>query len=259
MEISGKDISGSTAQFEISCKTLSEADSSGYFAKLKGLDKLPLGTYVITEITAPEGYTVADQTKPLIMKIRQEGDNAVTYYTADPSLFQVLEDKIILSEKTALGKAALLKKITVKEDDETDISAYSPEGTTYEIYYKTSGNLAVTVIFGKDGKPAEIIYPEGIKVTNEGGTIILPAGDYCAKETHSGYGLYLDTTEREFTVTEDKVTAFEFSDEPVYTGFDCLLKKVKSNVLSEQIIPMIPVEGAQFDLSYYAGFYEGGS
>ncbi len=259
VEISGKDISGSTAQFEFSCKTLSEADSSGYFAKLKGLDKLPIGTYVITEITAPEGYTVADQTKPLIMKIRQEGDNAVTYYTADPSLFQVLEDKIVLSEKTALGKAALLKKITVKEDDETDISAYSPEGTTYEIYYKTSGNPAVTVIFGKDGKPAEIIYPEGIKVTNEGGTIILPAGDYCAKETHSGYGLYLDTTEKEFTVTEDKVTAFEFSDEPVYTGFDCLLKKVKSNVLSEQIIPMIPVEGAQFELSYYAGFYEGES
>ena len=259
VEISGKDISANTAQFEISFKTLSEADSNGYFSKLKGLNKLPLGTYVITEIKAPEGYTVADQTKPLIMKIRQEGNNAVTYYTADPSLFQVLEDKIILSEKTALGKAKLLKKITINEDDETDTSAYSPEGTTYEIYYKTSGKLAVTVIFGKDGKPAEIIYPDGIKATNEGGTIILPAGDYCAKETHSGYGLYLDTSEKEFTVTEDKVTAFEFSDEPMYTRFDCLLKKVRSSSLPDQIISMIPVEGAQFDLSYYAGFYEGES
>ena len=257
VEISGKDVSGNTAQFEISYKTLSEADSSGYFAKLNGLNKLPLGTYVITEITAPEGYTVADQNKPLIMKIRQEGNEAVTYFTADPSIFQVLEDKIILNEKTALGKAMLLKKITVSEDDDADTSVYSPEGTTYEIYYKTSGNLAVTVIFGKDGKPAEIIYPEGIKVNNEGGTIILPSGDYTAKETHSGYGLYLDTSEKVFTVYEDKVTAFEFDDEPVFTRFDCLLKKIKSSSITDQIVSMIPVEGAEFNLSYYAGFYEG--
>ncbi len=245
------------AVFEISAKTLSEADASGYFSKLKGLSALPLGTYVITEIKAPAGYKMADASKPLMMKIRQEGNDAVAYYTADPSEYQVLEDKIVLNEASNNGKAFFRKKITVNEDDDFEMSLYSMEGTEYAVFHKESGSLALTVVFGKDGKYREVKFPSGVKTQDIGddGVLKLPAGEYVAKEIHSGYGLYLDNTEKTFTVNENETAEIEFSDEPVFTRFDWLIKKVRSN-LSSEIVSMIDVEGAEFTLCYYAGFYD---
>ena len=250
------------AQFEISAKTMSESDGSGYFSKLKGITKLPLGTYVVTEIKAPDGYIVADQSKPLIMKIHQDGNNAAVYYSADPSIFSVLEDKILLNESIIKGAGSFKKKIIAPEGIETDISLYSMEGTTYNIYYKESGKLALSMVFGEDGKVSEVIYPDGIKNVSSGGDdgiISLPAGDYTAKEIHSGYGMYLDTEEKSFTVSENNTTEIEFNDEPAFTRFDCLIKKVRNSSLSDEVLSLIPVDGAEFDIAYYAGFYENDS
>lgn len=249
------------AGFEISSKTLSDADPSGYFSKLKGIKKLPLGTYLITEIKAPEGYMLTDSSKPLLIKIHQEGNEAVTYVSADPLTYQVLDDKIVLNECPVTSKALFRKKLALNENDEVDTSLYSPEGTEYSIIYKKSGALAMTVIFGKDGKPSEIKYPDGVKVKT--GDIKdetdLPVGEYIAKEVHSGYGMYLDTSEKTFTVKENETAEFEFSDEPVFTRFDWLIKKVRSSSLSNEVVSMIPVEGAEFTLNYYNVFYENDS
>ena len=262
LNINGTSDANGKGRFEFSLKTLSAADPSGYFSKIKGLSKLPLGTYVITEIKPPKGYKETDASKPLIMKIRQEGNSAVVYYSADPSVFTVLEEKIVLNEAVIKGKASFIKKMLAPEGVNVDLSTYSLEGTTFSIFYKESGNTALTVVFGKDGRVKELSGPDKAKrddLIGEDGYISLPVGEYIAKEVHSGYGFYLDTEQKEFEIIQDHKTDVEFADEPVFTGFDCLLKKVKNEELSDNVISMIPVNDAQFRISYYAGFYEGDS
>jgi len=252
---SGKTLDNS-AEFEISAASLKSADKSGYFSKFKGT-RLPLGTYVITEVLAPEGYKKADPSKPLIMKIQQDGENAVTYYSADPAIYQVLEDKIVLNEEIKLGQGNFTKKVEAADSIDADTRLYSPEGTTYNIFYKSSGKLAVTLIFGKDGKVSEIKYPDGVKQdSNDDGLVCLPAGEYTAKEVHSGYGIYLNTEEKVFTIVENSISVFDFIDEPVFSKFDLLIKKIKNSALSDQVLSMIPVGDAEFMLSYYAAYYE---
>ena len=145
------------------------------------------------------------------MKIRQEGNTAVAYYSAEHEIYQVLEDKIVLKEQPEKGRASFKKKIAVNNVDNVDTSLYSMEGTEYAICYKSSGSLALTIVFGKDGKYKDVRYPDGINVQAVGnnGVLDLPAGEYTAKEIHSGSGLYLDTSEKEFTVKENETAEFE--------------------------------------------------
>lgn len=250
--------SDSSAEFEISAANLTAADKSGYFSKFKD-KRLPLGTYVVTEVLAPEGFKPADREKPLIMKIHQEGGSAVTYYSADPTIYQVLEDRIILNEDIKHGASLFRKKIEVPDMVTAYTGLYSLEGTTYEISYKSSGKPALTITFGKDGNVKEIKYPDGVKAIqtgDENGYISLPTGEYTAKEIHSGYGIYLNTEVKTFKIEENDKKEIEFSDEPVFCKFDHLIKKIKNNNLSDQVISMIPVGDAQFTLSYYAAFHE---
>ena len=245
-------------EYEINAKFLRASTSKEYFAGFTG-KKLPLGTYVITETRAPDGFKKPDPTKPVIMKIRQEGQEAVTYYSSDPTIYQVLEDRMILNEEIKYGKGLFLKKIVEPESVNADMRLYSPEGTTYDIRHKYSGLTVVTLVFGKDGKLSEVKYPEGVKVPaviDENGAIRLPEGEYTARELHSGYGLYLDKEVKEFSITENTTTEIEFQDEPVFTRFDLLIKKVKAGGLSDEVISRIPVSDAEFTLSYYADFYE---
>lgn len=249
-----------SAYFTISAKTLSSADPAGYFSGFKGT-RLPLGTYVITEVKAPDGYKAADQDKPVIMKIHQEGNEAVTYYSAEPSIYKILEDRILLYEEAKTGTGLFRKVIENTTGIDADLSLYKTEGTTYEIFHKISGNLAITLVFDKEGKVSEYSYPSGVipdgKSGNDG-TIYLPAGEYTAKEKHSGQGLYLNTEEKAFVIEEGKTAEIEFKDEPVFTRFDLLIKKIRNSGLSEEVLSMIPVDGAEFRLKYYAGFYEDG-
>ena len=257
VEIGSSFVTEGKAEFRIDADTLRDAADSGYFYNFKGTT-LPLGTYVITEIKAPEGYMTVDPSKPLIMKIKQEGNTAVTYFSADPDTYKVLDDRILLNETAFTARGLFRKKVTVPEQLNANTSLYSPEGTTYVISHKESGKTAVTLVFGKDGKVSEIKYPDGVKPDSQGddGYVTLPIGEYKAKETHSGYGLYLNTEEKTFTVEYNKNSEIEFSDEPVFTGFDLLLKKVRNSSLSDEVLSLIPVEGAEFTLSYYAAFYE---
>ena len=68
--------------------------------------------------------------------------------------------------------------------------------------------------------------------------------------------LLLPTSEVPFSVTVNNTSEIEFADEPVFAKFDCLIKKVRSNDISDEVAALIPVEGAEFSILYFADFIE---
>lgn len=216
--VSGQ-VSETDGRITISPDTLAVADATGYFKSFSQLDQLPLGTYRVTETSAPDGYAVAR--KPVVFYITDVHGSAETGVAGDASFYNIASgSEVIMKEpalvgfyapsKTASGAAALISGL------------HSLEGTRYGIYYKANGKLVCTVDFNASGAVSNVEYASGIvpsKTWKTGDKVIeLAAGEYYAKELNAGKWFFIDGAAHVFTVNAGKTSEMEFTDKPVIPG-----------------------------------------
>ncbi len=248
----------STGRFTISVQTL--ATLFPYFQPFAQLDApaLPIGNYVIVEKTAPAGYELA--ASEFAWWVKQVG-NAASHgaYNVDTAtyVFTALNGSpVYLKENPKYGYADFLKTVTSNNGlEQIAPDLYSLDSTQYEVY-TDADNLVMTLTFDATGHVKNVEYSSVLtldaadKWTN-GDTVKLPAGEYYIKELHSTKGYYLDTTAYTFTVTEGNTTDVEVSDKPIVAPFDFVLKVPESTTLSQEVLDLLSMEGAEFTVTYY--------
>lgn len=119
-------------------------------------------------------------------------------------------------------------------------SCYSLAGAVYGIYSDAGCSAQVTTL-----------------TTDAGGNaaaVSLNAGTYYYKELTAPAGYALDSSVQSFTVTDGQNTALSVSDTPTNDPTLITLKKIDS-VTGEAAQGGASLEGAEFTVKYYAGFY----
>ena len=193
----------------INQSTLAAADSTGYFSGFNSLRELPLGTYRITEISAPSGYTVAPSTKPLVYYIYDNNGTPKFDHIGDTTIYNAATaSDIVMQETPQVGFYAPTK--IVAAGSQTITGLHSLNGTKYGIYYKSNDNLVCTVTFNAAGAVSDVVYAAGITPihpwTAGNANIELAVGDYYAKEITAGRWFKLDTSTHDFSVTANVTT-----------------------------------------------------
>ena len=123
-------------------------------------------------------------------------------------------------------------------------SCYSLAGAVYGIYSDAGCSAQVTTL-----------------TTDAGGNaaaVSLNAGTYYYKELTAPAGYALDSSVQSFTVTDGQNTALSVSDTPTNDPTLITLKKIDS-VTGEAAQGGASLEGAEFTVKYYAGFYDAGN
>lgn len=205
-------VTNTSGTVTISINTLKSADKNGYFSKLNAL---PLGTYKVTEISAPNGYLASD--KPLVIYVADGGGNALIGYVYDSSVYKMRSNsEIVMNEQAKTGfyspnKSAAANSALID-------GVHSLNGTKYGIYYKANDRLVCTVTFDSSGDLSEVEYDSMVKpytVWKPGDKgIELAEGDYYAKEQSSGRWFFVDSAVYEFTVTSKDTSNMNFEDQP---------------------------------------------
>lgn len=201
----------------INQSTLAAADTSGYFSSFNSLRELPLGTYKVTEISAPNGYTVAPSEKPLVFyAYNNNGTVGDGYIFNDNTIYNAASSsEIVMQETPQVGFYAPTK--IVAAGSQTITGLHSLNGTKYGIYYKDNDNLVCTVTFNAAGAVSDVVYAAGITPihpwTVGNANIELAVGDYYAKEITAGRWFKLDTSTHDFSVTANVTTTADLTDE----------------------------------------------
>ena len=123
-------------------------------------------------------------------------------------------------------------------------SCYSLAGAVYGIYSDAGCSAQVTTL-----------------TTDAGGNaaaVSLNAGTYYYKELTAPAGYALDSSVQSFTVTDGQNTALSVSDTPVNDPVAITLTKIDS-ATGETAQGGASLEGAEFTVKYYAGFYNAGN
>ena len=123
-------------------------------------------------------------------------------------------------------------------------SCYSLAGAVYGIYSDAGCSAQVTTL-----------------TTDAGGNaaaVSLNAGTYYYKELTAPAGYALDSSVQSFTVTDGQNTALSVSDTPVNDPVDITLTKIDS-ATGEAAQGGASLEGAEFTVKFYAGFYDAGN
>ena len=123
-------------------------------------------------------------------------------------------------------------------------SCYSLAGAVYGIYSDAGCSAQVTTL-----------------TTDAGGNaaaVSLNAGTYYYKELTAPAGYALDSSVQSFTVTDGQNTALSVSDTPVNDPVAITLTKIDS-ATGEAAQGGASLEGAEFTVKYYAGFYNAGN
>lgn len=123
-------------------------------------------------------------------------------------------------------------------------SCYSLAGAVYGIYSDAGCSAQVTTL-----------------TTDAGGNaaaVSLNAGTYYYKEITAPAGYALDSSVQSFTVTDGQNTALSVSDTPVNDPVRISINKIDS-ATGETAQGGASLEGAEFTVKYYAGFYDAGN
>ena len=200
----------------INQSTLAAADSTGYFSSFNSLRELPLGTYKITEISAPAGYTVVSASKPIVWYVYDNNGTNGSDFIADNTIYNSASaSEIVMQETPQVGFYAPTKVVAAGSPVITGL--HSLNGTKYGIYYKDNDNLVCTITFNASGAVSDVVYAAGITPihpwTSGNANIELAVGDYYAKEITAGRWFKLDTSTHDFSVTANATTTADLTDE----------------------------------------------
>ena len=198
----------------VSINTLAAADSTGYFNGFRSLGQLPLGTYKVSETSAPTGYTVANE--PIVFYVYDNNGTVARDNIGNTTIYNAVSaSDIIMSEKAQIGFYAPTKVAS----GSTITGLHNLNGTQYGIYVKSNDSLIATVTFNGNGAISSVVYAAGItptKAWSSGDTSFeLAAGDYYAKELKAGNWFLVDNTAHNFTVTANNTTTMNLSDTPI--------------------------------------------
>lgn len=216
------------------------------------IDRLPEGTYTLTEVLAPteDGYTTAET-----ITFEISGDDVVTKVEMKDDFTVVEISKVDLINKDEIEGAVMeiyryittVEKEEIKDEDGNVIDVVETEKTelskeplyTWISGYKYDENGEVVI--GDDGKP--------VIDRNEDGTIKphvithMPVGDYLLVEKTAPAG-YLLSTEIEFTV-DDKL--YHYADD-----METILRDEDGNILvndNEKIFVQMEDDYTKLDVS----------
>ena len=230
---------------------------SNYFASFNSYNELPLGTYVVREVSAPNGYNAIPTNAAFVIVVYQgtDGQHHKKSYSTNQYFYSLDEDNAEVYEPEKLGYGSFFKDSTVNSSLSTIApTLYDLAGTKYEVYYTDSNKLACTITFESSGKMSAVSFPSGVNgvFSYSNQTIELPVGSYYAKEVQTGDGYYLNSGTQSFTITENQTTSVTFDNEPMYADFNLVLSKlVTATGISQEAADLYSVKGAVFSVNYY--------
>jgi hypothetical protein len=201
------------------------------------VDELPLDTYYVKEITASQGCELDETVYPV----------EITGTTT-----KTLDVKITSKEPTTNGSAKI-KKV----GDATYLKSlvgnncYSLAGAVYGVYNDESctdpvmtlddsgKSVALTLTTDKNGDTEEVKVPEGT---------------YYVKEITASKGFTLDTTVYDVTAVNGETSEIVSEETPTTDPFG--LTVIKNDSVIQKSTSQAPtLEGVQFTLKYYDGYY----
>ena len=171
-------------------------------------------------------------------------------WTTAPASFKVYilstgsaTQNILGYEYTPTGTVSL-SKTSANTGITSGNSCYSLAGAVYGIYSDAGCSAQVTTL-----------------TTDAGGNaaaVSLNAGTYYYKELTAPAGYALDSSVQSFTVTDGQNTALSVSDTPTSDPIRISINKIDS-ATGETAQGGASLEGAEFTVKYYAGFYDAGN
>lgn len=171
-------------------------------------------------------------------------------WTTAPASFKVYilstgsaTQNILGYEYTPTGTVSL-SKTSANTGITSGNSCYSLAGAVYGIYSDAGCSAQVTTL-----------------TTDAGGNaaaVSLNAGTYYYKELTAPAGYALDSSVQSFTVTDGQNTALSVSDTPTSNPVRISINKIDS-ATGETAQGGASLEGAEFTVKYYAGFYDAGN
>lgn len=155
---------------------------------------IPIGTYYVKEITAPEGFTINTEVKKVVV---EKGQSQVVKFEDSPKM----------------GSALVMKTSSLDQVTSQNLLVYSLAGAEYSIYTDQAHTNLVAKVTTKDDGSSD--------------KVELPIGTYYVIETKASKGFTLDTEEKVIEVKEGLTATFNSVETP--QGGIGQLKKSSSN------------------------------
>lgn len=248
--VSGEEIEGATLELRDEYGTLIDTwvtDGTPHY-----IDRLPEGTYTLTEILAPteDGYTTAETItfeisgEDVVTKVEMKDDFTVVEIS---KVDLINENEIAGAEMEIYRYITTITKEEILDDDGNVVDVIETEETKLSeepLYSWISGykyDENGEIVIGEDGKP--------VLDLNEDGTIKphvithVPVGEYLLVEKTAPAG-YLLSTEIEFTV-DDKL--YHYADD-----IETILRDEDGNILvndDEKIFVQMKDDYTKLDIS----------